>query len=271
MSAQQHTALPPHEQAFTLRSRRVADDFSIRVALPATYSMTEARYPVLYVLDGDHSFGLAASVLAYVNLGGNFGMGKGIPEMIVVGIGYDRGTLPWLFTRVRDFTPTEDASFNYDNPQFSIPESGRADAFLAMIREELKPELESRFRVDGSPGVLATHSLGGVLALHAMLRPEPVFGKYLLASPFVGWDSGAMFRREEEYGLGNAGLAAEAFFAVSGQEPTPPYREEVERFCAALEQRRYDRFRFELRTYDRDNHFSMWPKAFMDGLEYLFN
>lgn len=270
MSLTPNPNLPPHEQAFVLDSAHVNDAFSVRISLPPSYPMNDASYPVFYVLDGDHSFGLAATVQAYMGLGANYGMGRNIPEMIVVGIGYDRGPIPWLFTRVRDFTPTEDPSFNYDNPQFSIPESGKAEPFLAMIRQELQPALRERLRIDEATSVLAGHSLAGAFGMHTMLRPEPVFSKYLLVSPFVGWGQRALFRAEAEFFEQHDALSAEAFFAVSGQEPTPTYIDEVTELCKVLGERGYDGFRFQFRHYAGDNHFSMWPKAFMEGLEFLF-
>ncbi len=88
---QSTAALQQGTEGWTLASQQVDDVFTIRVALHlANYERSEQSYPVLYVLDGDRSFGLAASTIAYINLGGNFGMGKQIPEMIVVGIGYER-------------------------------------------------------------------------------------------------------------------------------------------------------------------------------------
>ncbi|GEM_PF-1257030 len=270
MLQQLNSNLPFDECAFTLHSDHVDDDFFIRVALPASYSSSDMSYPVLYVPDGDYSFGLTASFMAYVNLGANFGMGKGIPEMIVVGIGYNRGVIPWLLTRVRDFTPTEDSTFNYDNPNFQVPESGKADVFLDMIQTELKPLLQAEYRVDDSLSVLATHSMGGVFALHTMLRAEPLFDKYILASPFVGWDSKVMFQREQSFSCDHSALPVEAFFSVTGREPTPPYREEVQDFCNILSGREYEGFQFKLQTYEEENHFSEWNKVFTDGMEYLF-
>lgn len=270
MSMETHSSIPPHERAFTFHSATVGDAFSIRVALPGSYDMTDASYPVLYVLDADRSFGLASSTLAYINLGGAFGMDRNIPEMIVVGIGYDRGLLRWLTTRVRDLTPTEDSSFNYGNPEFSIPESGRADAFLAFVQNELQPTLKSSYRIASSGNLLATHSLAGVLALYSMLRSRPVFDKYLLCSPFVGWDDKVIFRVEENCAARNRTLPAEMFMAVSGEEPTPSYRDEILEFRDTLRGHDYEGFRLGFADYGQDNHFSVWSKAFIDGLVYLF-
>lgn len=268
---QKTSTLQEGTQGWTFTSQQVGDVFTIWVALPANYERSEQSFPVLYVLDGDRSFGLAASTMAYINLGSNFGMGKQIPEMIVVGIGYERGVLPWLSTRVRDFTPTADPSFNYNNPNFRIPTSGKAEAFLHCLRQELMPALKLQYRIDPALNVVASHSMAGLFALYAMLQPEPLFQKYLAVCPFVGWDNKILFELEKRYAQDHQELQAEVFFAITGHEPTPPYCEEVQAFFERLQQRQYRNFRCRLTPYLEDNHFSVWSKAFIDGLVYLFN
>ena len=258
-------------QMFEIESQHVGDAFTIRVALPASYEAGDKTYPVLYCLDSDGSFGLAASTMAYINLGANFGMGKNIPEMIVVGIGYERGLIPWLFTRVRDFTPSEDPSFNYNNPAFQIPESGKADQFLQFLREELMPSLESLYRIDASLNVVASHSMSALFAIYEMLQPERIFQKYILACPFVEWAGDTMFQMEAAYAEQTQELEADAFVTITGQEPTPSYIESTHKFMKILKERDYKNFNFDFVSYENDNHFSVWPKALIDGLVYVFN
>lgn len=256
---------------FEFEAPSVGDTFKIRVALPPSYQSGERDYPVLYVLDSDGSFGLAVSTMMYMNLGANFGMGMGIPEMIVVGIGYERGVIPWLFTRVRDFTPTQDATFNYNNPGFNIPESGKAATFLQCLRSEIMPALEARYRIDSTQKVVASHSMSALFALYDMFQPERSFQKYILSCPFAEWDSEALFQIEAAYAQANSALPVEAFFTVTPNEPTPTYAESLQRFIQILQQRAYDNFTLNAVTYEQDNHFSVWPKAFIDGLVSVFN
>jgi hypothetical protein len=44
----------------SLESVTVGDTFVVQVRVPASYGGSEKKYPVLYVLDGDKCFGLAA-------------------------------------------------------------------------------------------------------------------------------------------------------------------------------------------------------------------
>ena len=268
---QSTTKYQPGMQAFEIESKLVGETFTVRVQLPESYQFTENKYPVLYVLDGDASFGLAASVMSYINLGANFGLGKNIPEMIVVSIGYERGGIPWLLTRVRDFTPTEDSSFNYNNPNFVVPASGKAEAFYKFILEELNPGLNDLFRIDAEMSVLATHSMGGVFAAYTLFGQTQAFKKVIMACPFVGWDERAVFKMQEEYAKTHKELKADIFLCVTSAEPTPPYIEEVNDFYKSLQAAGYEGLNCTLVNYPEDNHFSVWAKAFIDGLAYVFN
>ena len=262
---------PYYMQVFELESPTIGDKFVIRVSVPASYEMVpDRKYPVLYVLDGDAAMGVAATTMEYINLGSNFGMGKNVPDMIVVGIGYERGAIPWLLTRVRDFSPTVDPNFNYNNPNFQIPASGGADKFYQFLTDTVMPVISENFRVDPSLAVLAGHSMGGLFALYAMLQPNPVFHKYLLASPFVGWDNRAIFKTEEAFAGKNKSLAADVFVSFCAEEPTPFYRDEVKDIYEVMRDRGYTDFRCVLKEYPEENHFSVISKVFCEGLYALF-
>ena len=74
----------PNSRAHLLSSAQVRDSFRISVGLPTSYGRdTTRRYPVLYVLDADKSFGIARDVADWLAWAGE------VEPVIVVGIGYD--------------------------------------------------------------------------------------------------------------------------------------------------------------------------------------
>ena len=81
-------------------SELIADSFFVFVSVPDGYYSGDKRYPVLYVLDGDIAFGIAASIARYLQIGEN------IPELIVVGIGYGGLDKSAGEKRRRDYRPT---------------------------------------------------------------------------------------------------------------------------------------------------------------------
>ena len=66
----------------TIRSR----EYHLSVALPDSYKTSTQAYPVIYVLDGDFNFGVAAGLTRFSN------WFRKVPELIIVGIGYDMET-----------------------------------------------------------------------------------------------------------------------------------------------------------------------------------
>ena len=78
--AQNYNLYNAEEKIFPAKS--IEDTFHIFISLPTNYVESDKLYPVLYVLDGDIAFGMAASIARYLQIGGN------IPELIIVGIGY---------------------------------------------------------------------------------------------------------------------------------------------------------------------------------------
>ena len=83
-----------------------------------------------------------------------------IPEMIVVALANTQ--------RSRDFTPTHVASGPYSAG------SGGAAAFLRFMKEELIPQIESRYRTLPQR-TLVGHSLGGLLTLSAFVEQPEMF------------------------------------------------------------------------------------------------
>src|SRR3954453_3084517 len=81
----------------TLLSQIRGREYQLSVALPDTYKTSTQAYPVIYVLDGDYNFGVAAGLTRFSNVF------RQVPELIIVGIGYDMETLTDAeFVQLRD-------------------------------------------------------------------------------------------------------------------------------------------------------------------------
>jgi hypothetical protein len=145
-----------------------------------------AGYPVLYVLDGEDHFAIAAlTARRLARAGGR----SGVMDGIVVGIAAGP-----LQRRVRDYTPV--------TPGWTIPatmpasglRTGGAEAFLDLLERQVQPLVRQRWRVDRSRETLLGHSFGGLLALHAALtRPAMVDG-VVAVSPSLWFGDGLIMR-----------------------------------------------------------------------------
>ena len=162
----------------------------ISVAAPAVEAPT-AGVPVLYVVDGDMLFGLAAEIARAVS------SVAGFPAHYVVGIGYDAAYADFLKRRTADLTPPIGAealaSLGGLAAAIGGEQSGGADAFLAFLAETLQPEIAARYpQTAGGDRILFGHSLGGLFAAHALLTRPHSFSAFIVGSPSLWWNGFAI-------------------------------------------------------------------------------
>lgn len=136
-------------ESVPLTSRIMQYDYPLTVQLPTNYGTTQDALPVILVLDGIwHQSNVANSVAATGT------------RAIIVGIGNNQRREP-------DFIPP---AFN---GELSGMADGDADHYVAMLRDEILPLLEQRYRIDPSRRYLVGHSLGGLLVEYALLTDNP--------------------------------------------------------------------------------------------------
>jgi len=169
-------------EAFVMSSTNVGDDFLIAVSLPVSYGTGEQSYPLVYVLDANISFGMTVELarLFQFDL-----IRPGIPEMILVGIGYPdpsrAGTL-----RARDLTPEGSLSDEFDQLLRSAPVFdglGGAAEFLRFIEDELHPRIVADYRVETEGVGFLGDSFGGLFTAYAFQQRSPIFDRYWMGSP----------------------------------------------------------------------------------------
>src|SRR3546814_1782222 len=103
----------------------------------------DSGVPVLYVVDGDLLFGMAAEIARAVSSVAAF------PAHYVVGIGYDADYADFLKLRTADLTPPIGAAALEGLGGLAAAiggaESGGADAFLASLTGALGAEIAARY------------------------------------------------------------------------------------------------------------------------------
>jgi predicted alpha/beta superfamily hydrolase len=149
-------------------------------------------YPVLYVLDGNAAFVVAALM--------NRGVAArrertGVAPALVVGIGYPGEEDFHVAARTRDYTPT---------PRDTPAGGGGADRFLDVLEREIKPLIAARHPVDARRQALFGHSFGGLLVVHALFTRPAAFSHYLASSPSLWWLGPDLAPRLQEF-LASAG------------------------------------------------------------------
>lgn len=190
-------------KTLTLHSKVLNEDRTLLVHTPPACERTGVRCPVLYLTDADaqflHTVG-TTEFLARNNL---------MPPLVVVGItNTDRG---------RDFTPTR-AGAGVSGNRNPLPNSGGADNFLKFIETELTPYVEKRY--GGRPyRIFCGHSLGGLLALHALFSRPELFNAVIAVSPTLMWDNDLPLRRAREFFAAQPELNRTLFVTAGSEGP----------------------------------------------------
>ncbi|MEJ2534588.1 MAG: alpha/beta hydrolase-fold protein, partial [Gammaproteobacteria bacterium] len=182
-------------------------------------------------------------------------LGKELPSLILVGISYGATRFRDGNMRSTDFTaPADDRDF-----------WGGAGEFQAVLREELIPLVESRYRADPERRVLFGQSLGGQFVLYTALTEPELFHGRIASNP-------ALHRNLDFFlewrGSRPAPEGASRLFVASGALDAPRFREPALawRDHWATRERPWT---LEFRTLEGQTHFSAAAEAFTQGMKWL--
>jgi predicted alpha/beta superfamily hydrolase len=164
----------------------------VTIYLPAGYDERgDQRYPVLYMQDGQNLFDSERAFIPgqhwRMQEAADKAIGsRGAAPMIIVGI--DNAGV----ARIDEYTPTPDRRHKG---------GGRADQYGRMLVEELKPRIDAEFRTLGDRWNTAVggSSLGGLLAMHTVLKRSDVFGRAIVMSPSVWWNQRVILQEVDAY------------------------------------------------------------------------
>lgn len=176
-----------------IKSTILDNEREIYVLLPPGYQASDAKYPVVYMNDGQNLFSTHGNWHKKWNV--DFVMNRlyeerAVPETIIVGVTH-------LCAREYEFTPTYDAL---------IDNGGGSVKYLSFLTEELKPFLESKYRIlgDRKNTAIMGSSLGGILTLEASRLKSDVFSKFAALSPSFWWDFGIMLEYARNWNMESA-------------------------------------------------------------------
>jgi predicted alpha/beta superfamily hydrolase len=188
------------EQAFTIAG--LDRQRTIRLYLPPGYDTSEARYPVLYMHDGQNLFD---DVTSYVGEWGvdeslnRLSRDKGL-NLIVVGI--DNGQEK----RMSELSPW---------PNKHV-EAAEGEAYVNFIVNQVKPYIDTHYRTlpETESTAIMGSSMGGLISHYAIFKHPDVFSKAGIFSPsFWISDQVTPFSRVEDLAE-NSRL----YYLVGGQE-----------------------------------------------------
>jgi uncharacterized protein len=147
---------------------KIGREYHLSVSLPQSYTSSKLNYPVIYLLDGDMNFGMAAGLTPISN------WFLGIPEVIIVGINYDMESYD-QFAKLREL--------DFKVPEIKdAPPDSYADLFLAALTQEIIPFIEANYRTVPADRCLYGYSSSGFFVLYALFNQPDAFRRYLSGS-----------------------------------------------------------------------------------------
>ena len=243
-------------QVKVFHSSIIDDDFYIYISLPDGYKETLKKYPVLYILDGDISFGIGASIARYLQFGNS------IPELIIVGIGYGAFQESKGNDRNRDYTIS-----NRRNRQGS----GGAPKFRQFLKEELIPYIDDEFHTEPDDRTLNGYSLGGLFALYSLFTEPDLFNRYIIGSPHLAWDNFQIFSVREEAFNSISDINARLFISVGSEQSLETYFDPIDKMVTLFEEKGYESLKLYTKVFDGGTHLMCPPEALTYGLVSVFS
>lgn len=236
-------------QSFKMDSAVMDAAREINVWLPPGYDAGDARYPVLYVLDGGlsqdfhHISGLA-------QLGTVVGTTR---DVIVVGIAsVDR--------RNELALPTDDADLIA-----RYPTQGQSERFRRFVAEEVQPFIEGRFRASGETALMG-ESLAGLFVVETLLIEPELFDTYIAFDPSLWWNDGALVSQAGRLPEGLKGTRL--FLAVSSDGDRA---DAVKGFVAALAGLKPARISLTFERMENETHATIYHPAALRAFRSLFS
>lgn len=256
---------------FTFRSAINHVEYRVMVALPVSYAAPgdTARYPVLYILDGNDELPIAAEAQRLLRMGrphsGTF------QDVIMVGIGYPVNSYAGtLRQREVDDTPTPyDSTRNPAGCCSGAPVGGGPD-LLRVIREEIIPRIDREYRTTADRGIMG-HSYGGLFAMYTLFAAPDLFDRYAILSPALWWDGGVMFDRERTFAAGRSDLKKRIFMAVGAMESDSLMVQPLQQMAVALRSHDFPGLALQSVVFPDEYHGSMVPGAMSRALRFLYS
>jgi uncharacterized protein len=251
----------------TVWSATLKEKRPILIYTPPSYSdttFTPRRYPVLYLLDGEAHFHSVTGLIQILATGVNGTYV--VPEMIVVAIPNTN--------RMRDLSPSNTAVDHNGVPNKGFAGGGGMASFLAFIKSELIPHIDSGYRT-APYRMLVGHSLGGITSINALYTMPETFNAYVAIDPSLWWDRRMLLNQAKPF-FSQRRLEGRALYVALantlGADDSLPngHYTSIVQFNRILETYNTSGIRYGFRSYPDDSHGSVPLIAEYDALRFFF-
>lgn len=236
---------------FRLDSQQLGRSVHIYVRLPEDYrAKPELKYPAVYLLDGDSLFPILAASHLFLTYD------EHLPEAIIVGIAYGSFD-PAINKRDYDFSaPAADAT----------TAQGGAPKFEEMLRRELLPIIERRYRTNPDRRILFGQSRGGYMVLWSAFTDPDLFWGRIASNPSLDPGHERFFAQPAAATRHDLGLVV-----TSGERDHPASRERALQWFEAWNHRQSRSWSLKTATLEGGTHAADCLASYRFGMLWLFS
>jgi tetratricopeptide (TPR) repeat protein len=142
------------------------------------------------------------------------------------------------------------------------------------VRDELFPKIDATYRTLPYR-ILVGHSIGGLIALHALLIAPEMFQGYIAIDPSLWWDNEVTVHRAEGELESDQERRSSVYISMAnhpGRGDLDPKKmdEPIHKFARMLDATSCHSFRSMLQYYEAEDHGSVPLLSLYHGLLYLF-
>lgn len=239
--------IPKHDE-FVVDSKSTGEKRKINVYVPPSYSDGETKYPVVYMPDG----GIKEDFPHIANTLNSMIEKHLIAPVILVGVENTN--------RKRDLTGKTDS----EDDKKLLPDHNGSDNFRTFFRDELRPEIEKRYRCNGETAIVG-ESLAGLFVVETLIVEPKLFDRYIAFDPSLWWNDAKLVAKAE-----NA-VATEPFskiifwFASSGTaDIVPP----VKKLEGVLKSNAADQMTWKYTPCPKEEHSTIFRAKKEDAFEW---
>lgn len=251
------------EEKFSIDSGNTGQSYEMTIYRPSQLDANQ-QHPFVFLLDGHWHYNQVLKDLQALQSSG------GAADIILVGIAYEGlnpnglagyGRISEL--RVDDFTATK------NNPEDQL--GGKSVAFRDFIKDELLPELQSKYPEDPSQRTVMGHSLGGYFGVWEMFTysDSSLFKNVHAGSPALWWDDGDLMSLEENFAGNGSRVLPFHFHTTMGTMETVVWNTFFDEFEERLGDRNYDELEYVFERYPRGHAANAEP-GFASALNIFF-
>lgn len=216
------------------------------IYVPVAEALHEARFPVLYMHDGQNVFEDTSS------FSGEWGVDEfldsfSLAQCIVVAI--DNGANK----RLNEYNP-------YDNERFG---KGEGDAYVDFIVKTLKPFIDKNYQTKKNKSYIAGSSMGGLISMYAVIKYPKVFAGAGIFSPAF-WTAPKIF---EDLKKKSKKIRANIFFYAGKQESDQMVPDMLKAF-QNLARKSKAKIKTVIRDEGKHNE-AAWRKEFPPGFVWM--